>query len=96
MAALPVGIRLVFRPVIVFDQPKAVRRYWVLDFRRWEVFEAGTLPEETNSVIRVHGRTHGRLVEGHPVFCAHLERMRISVRKRGMKEEFKFWGLLQL
>jgi hypothetical protein len=31
------------------------------------------------------------------LYFVHIsKRRRISIRKRGMKEEFKFWGLLQL
>jgi UDP-MurNAc hydroxylase len=97
MAALPVGIRFVFRPVIVFDQPKADHRYWVIDFRRWQVFEADTMPQETNSVIRVHPAVLMDAASKGILYFVHIsKRMHISVRKRGMKEEFKFWGLLQL
>jgi hypothetical protein len=97
MRGLPFGIRLVFRPVIVFDQPQAEHRYWVIDFQRWTVFESGELPVQANSVIRVHPAVLMDAVSKGILYYVHIsKRMRIRVRKGGMKEEFKFWGLLQL
>jgi len=97
MAALPPAIRLVFRPIIVFEQPKATHPYWVIDFKRWRIFETDTLPPQTNSVIRVHPAVLNDATSKGILYFVHIsKRMHIRVRKGGMKEEFKFWGLLQL
>jgi UDP-MurNAc hydroxylase len=97
MKALPVGTRLVFRPVIVFEQPKAEHRYWVIDFDRWAVHESDELPPATKSVIRIHPAVLMDAVSKDILFFVHIsKRMRIWVPKGGMKEDFKFWGLLQL
>jgi UDP-MurNAc hydroxylase len=95
--ALPVGIQMVFQPVIVFDQPTADHRYWVVDFSRQTVFETGQIPPNANSVIVVHPAVLMDAVTKSILFFVHIsKRMRVWVRKGGMKEEFKFWGLLQL
>jgi hypothetical protein len=95
--ALPVGIQMVFQPVIVFDQPTADHRYWVVDFSRHTVFETGQIPPNANSVIVVHPAVLMDAVTKSILFFVHIsKRMRVWVRKGGMKEEFKFWGLLQL
>jgi UDP-MurNAc hydroxylase len=97
MRALPVGIRLVFRPVIVFDQPLAAHRYWVVDFDKWKIFEADTLPPNANSIIKVHPAVLMDASSKGILYFVHIsKRMRIWVKRGGMKEEFKFWGLLQL
>jgi UDP-MurNAc hydroxylase len=97
MRSLPPGIRLVFRPVIVFDQPLARYRYWVVDFSSWTVSETDVLPKETNSIIQVHPAVLMDALAKDILFFVHIsKRMQIWVRKGGMKEEFKFWGLLQL
>ena len=97
MRALPLGIRLVFRPVIVFEQPLAKRRYWVVDFSKWTVSEMDRLPQDANSIIRIHPAVLMDALDKSILFFVHIsKRMRIWVRKEGMKEEFKFWGLLQL
>jgi UDP-MurNAc hydroxylase len=97
MRALPFGIRLVFRPVIVFDQPRATHRYWVVDFSKWTVTEADERPAEANSIVRVHPAVLMDALAKDILYFVHIsKRMRIWVRKGGMKEEFKFWGLLQL
>jgi len=97
MRALPFGIRLVFHPVIVFDQQEATHRYWVVDFSRWTVTEADEPPAEANSIIRVHPAVLMDALAKEILYFVHIsKRMRIWVRKGGMKEEFKFWGLLQL
>jgi len=97
MRALPFGIRVVFRPVIVFDQPEAEHRYWVVDFSRWTVSESDQLPQNANSIIRVHPAVLMDALSKDILYFVHIsKRMRIWVRKGGMKEEFKFWGLLQL
>jgi len=97
MRALPYGIRLLFRPVIVFDQPDASPRYWVVDFSKWKVFETSELPQEANSIIRIHPAVLMDALQKDILFFVHIsKRMRIWVRKGCMKEEFKFWGLLQL
>ena len=97
MRALPPGIRLVFRPVIVFDQPKAEHRYWVIDFGRWSVYETDQLPAATKSVIRIHPAVLMDAVSKSILFFVHIsKRMRIWIPAGGMKEDFKFWGLIQL
>jgi UDP-MurNAc hydroxylase len=97
MRGLPVGIRLVFRPVIVFDQPQAAHRYWVVDFARWKIFETDTLPPDANSIIKVHPAVLMDAASKGILYFVHIsKRMRIWVKRGGMKEEFKFWGLLQL
>ena len=97
MSALPFGIRMVFRPVIAFDQPKAAHRFWVADFNRFKVFETDELPPQTNSVIRIHPAVLVDAVSNGILYFVHIsKRMRIWVRKGGMKEDFKFWGLVQL
>jgi hypothetical protein len=95
--ALPFGIRLVFRPVIVFDQPKANFRYWVVDFSKRTVSETNDLPAATNSIITVHPAVFMDALSKGILFFVHIsKRMRIWVRMECMKEEFKFWGLVQL
>jgi len=95
--ALPVGIQIVFQPVIVFDQPAADYRYWVVDFSRHTVFKTSQMPPNANSVIVVHPAVLMDAVTKSVLFFVHIsKRMRVWVRKGGMKEEFKFWGLLQL
>ena len=97
MQALPLGIRLVFRPVIAFDQPKAERRFWVVDFNKWKIFQSEELPAGTNSVVHIHPAVLMDAASNGILYFVHIsKRMRISVRKGGMKEDFKFWGLLQL
>ena len=95
--ALPFGIRLVFRPVIVFDQPTAKLRYWVADFSKRLVYETSDLPAATNSIITVHPAVLMDALSKGILFFVHIsKRMRIWVRKQCMREEFKFWGLVQL
>jgi UDP-MurNAc hydroxylase len=95
--ALPVGIQMAFQPVIVFDQPTADHRYWVVDFSRQTVFETRQIPPNANSVIVVHPAVLMDAVTKSILFFVHIsKRMRVWVRKGGMKEEFKFWDLLQL
>jgi UDP-MurNAc hydroxylase len=97
MGALPYGIRLVFRPIIVFDQPQASTRYWVADFSKRKVFETSQLPDDANSIIKVHPAVLMDALAKDILYFVHIsKRMRTWVRKGGMKEEFKFWGLLQL
>jgi UDP-MurNAc hydroxylase len=97
MKALPPGIRVLFKPVIVFDQPTATHRYWVVDFNRWTIEERDALPEKVSSVIRIHPAVLMDAVSKDILFFVHIsKRMRIWVPKGGMKEDFKFWGLLQL
>jgi UDP-MurNAc hydroxylase len=97
MRALPPGIRLLFRPVIVFEQPQAEHRFWIVDFRRFVVFQANEPPSDTNSIIRIHPAVLMDAVGKDILFFVHIsKRLRIWVRKGGMKEDFKFWGLLQL
>lgn len=97
MGTLPIGIRFVFRPVIVFDQPQATHRYWVVDFSKWIVAEMDELPANANSIIRVHPAVLMDAVTKDILYFVHIsKRMRIWVRKGCMKEEFKFWGLVQL
>jgi hypothetical protein len=81
----------------VFEQPKAAHRYWVIDFKHWRIFETDTLPPETNSVTRVHPAVLNDATSKGILYFVHIsKRMHIRVRKGGMKEDFKFWGLLQL
>jgi UDP-MurNAc hydroxylase len=95
--ALPFGIRVVFRPVIVFDQPTSKHRYWVVDFSKRTVYETSDLPAATNSIITVHPAVLMDALAKSILFFVHIsKRMRIWVRKERMKEEFKFWGLVQL
>jgi UDP-MurNAc hydroxylase len=97
MRALPPAIRVVFRPVIVFEQPLAAKRYWVVDFNQWSVYESGELPKDTRSIIRIHPAVLMDAVEKSILFFVHIsKRMRIHVPAGGMKEDFKFWGLIQL
>jgi UDP-MurNAc hydroxylase len=97
MGALPIGIRLVFRPVIVFDQPRAEHRYWVVDFGRWRIFETDTLPQNANSIIKVHPAVLMDAASKGILYFVHIsKRMRVWVKKGGMRGEFKFWGLVQL
>jgi UDP-MurNAc hydroxylase len=97
MGALPFGLRMIFRPVIVFDQPTATHRYWTADFSRRVVSESSELPKAVNSVIQVHPAVLMDALGKGILYFVHIsKRMRIWVRKGGMKEEFKFWGLLQL
>lgn len=95
--ALPWGIRLLFRPIIIFDQPKAEHRYWVIDFRRHSIYQTDAIPEAANSIIQVHPAVLMNAVSNGILYFVHIsKRMRIHVRRGGMKEDFKFWGLLQL
>ena len=95
--ALPFWIRLVFRPVIVFDQPQADRRYWVADFSKGTAFDTNDLPERANSVISVPPAVLMDALKSGILYFVHIsKRMRVRVRKGGMKDEFKFWGLVQL
>jgi UDP-MurNAc hydroxylase len=97
MGALPFGIRMVFKPVIAFEQPNAAYRFWVVDFNRFKIFETNELPPETASVIRIHPAVLMDAVSNGILYFVHIsKRMRIRVRKGGMKEDFKFWGLVQL
>jgi len=55
------------------------------------------LPAATRSVIRIHPAVLMDAVSKDILFFVHIsKRMRIWVPKAGMKEDFKFWGLLQL
>src|SRR5262249_13905840 len=97
MRALPFGLRMIFRPVIVFDQPMAAHRYWIADFSRRVVSESSHLPGAVNSVIQVHPAVLRDAVGKVFLYFVHIsKRMRIWVRRGGMKKEFNFWGLLQL
>jgi UDP-MurNAc hydroxylase len=97
MKALPPGIRRVFRPVIVFDQPSAQSRYWVVDFDKWTVSEVSELPANARSIITIHPAVLMDAVEKDILFFVHIsKRMRIHIPAGGPKEDFKFWGLVQL
>jgi UDP-MurNAc hydroxylase len=97
MRALPPAIRLVFRPTIVFDQPLAMHRYWVIDFKQWTIVEDDDLPADTRSIIRIHPAVLMDALDKSILFFVHIsKRMRIHVPAGGMKEDFKFWGLVQL
>jgi UDP-MurNAc hydroxylase len=97
MGSLPWGIGLVFRPIIVFDQPESEHRYWVADFNERRVYESDELPAMTRSVIKVHPAVLMDAVSKDILFFVHIsKRMRIWVPRGGMKDDFKFWGLLQL
>ena len=85
------------RPLIVFDQPKAPHRYWVADFRRRTIYQLDELPVAARSVIRIHPAVLMDAVANGILYFVHIsKRMRVWVAKGGMKEDFKFWGLLQL
>ncbi len=97
MRALPAGIRFVFCPVIVFDQPAAKHRYWVADFHQWKTYETDDLPGDTNSIVKVHPAVLMDALSKDILFFVHIsKRMRIWVKKSCMREDFKFWGLVQL
>jgi hypothetical protein len=97
MRALPPGIRFVFRPVIVFDQPSASSRYWVVDFDKRSVYESSEVPPAARSIITIHPAVLMDAVDKDILFFVHIsKRMRIYVPRGGMKEDFKFWGLVQL
>jgi UDP-MurNAc hydroxylase len=95
--ALPPGINLIFRPVIIFDQPLANPRYWVIDFRARTVTAMEELPSGVNSIVRVHPAVLMDAISKGIVNLIHIsKRLHVWVRNGGMKEDFKFWGLLRL
>jgi UDP-MurNAc hydroxylase len=95
--SLPPLAGFVFKPVLVFDQPKAAKRYWIVDCGRRVVRESEALPDDWSSLVTIHPSVIMDAVDKTIFNFIHIsKRLHVNVRRGRMKEEFLFWFLMQL